>query len=153
MMTAIKLNELDHIIEKHSSKKGNLIPVLHEIQEEIGYLPAEVQRYVSQNLGVAMSKIYGVISFYSFFSTEPKGEHTIGVCMGTACYVKGAEDILMRLKEELGIETGETTEDNKFTMTMTRCLGTCSMAPVIMIDDQVYGNLTVKKVPEIINKY
>ena len=152
-MAAIKLSELDHIIEKHSSKKGNLIPVLHEIQEEIGYLPAEVQRYVSQNLGVAMSKIYGVISFYSFFTTEPKGEHTIGVCMGTACYVKGAEDILMRLQEELDIKTGQTTADNKFTMTMTRCLGTCSMAPVIMVDDQIHGNLTVKKVPEIINKY
>ncbi len=152
-MTAIKLSELDHIIEKYSSKKGNLIPVLHDIQEEIGYLPTEVQRYVSQNLGVAMSKIYGVISFYSFFTTEPRGEHTIGVCMGTACYVKGAESILNRLKEELKIETGQTTEDNKFTMTMTRCLGTCSMAPVIMIDDHVHGNLTVEKVPEIIKKY
>jgi NADH-quinone oxidoreductase E subunit len=153
MMAAIKLSELDHIFEKHKSKKGNLIPVLHEIQEEIGYLPTEVQRYVSKKLGVAMSKIYGVISFYSFFTTEPKGEHTIGVCMGTACYVKGAEDILMRLQEELGIKTGQTTKDNKFTMTMTRCLGTCSMAPVIMIDDQVHGNLTAEKVPEIINKY
>jgi len=152
-MRAIKLNDLDHIIEKHSSTEGNLIPVLHEIQEEIGYLPTEVQRYVSEKLGVAMSKIYGVISFYSFFNTEPKGEHTIGVCMGTACYVKGAENILNRLKEELGIETGQTTDNNKFTMTMTRCLGTCSMAPVIMIDDQVYGNLSVEKVPEIINKY
>ena len=152
-MAAVKLKNLDHIIEKHSSKKGNLIPVLHEIQEEIGYLPTEVQRYVSQKLGVAMSKIYGVISFYSFFTTIPKGEHTIGVCMGTACYVKGAENILNRLKEELGIETGQTTEDNKFTMTMTRCLGTCSMAPVIMIDEQVHGNLTVEKVSEIVNKY
>lgn len=152
-MAAIKLSELDQIIEKHSRKKGNLIPVLHEIQEKIGYLPAEVQRYVSQKLGVAMSKIYGVISFYSFFTTEPRGEHTIGVCMGTACYVKGAENILNRIKEELGIETGQTTADNKFTMTMTRCLGTCSMAPVIMIDDQVYGSLNVEKLSAIINKY
>lgn len=152
-MAAIKLSELDHIIEKHRGKNGNLIPVLHEIQEKIGYLPTDVQRYVSENLGVAMSKIYGVISFYSFFTTEPKGEHTIGVCMGTACYVKGAEDILNRIKEELGIETGQTTKDNKFTMTMTRCLGTCSMAPVIMIDDQIHGNLTVKSVSEIIDKY
>lgn len=152
-MAAIKLNALDHIFEKYEGKNGNLIPVLHEIQEEVGYLPVEVQRYVSEKLGVAMSKIYGVISFYSFFTTEPKGEHTIGVCMGTACYVKGAEDILNRLKEELNIETGQTTADNKFTMTLTRCLGTCSMAPVIMIDDQVHGNLRAAKVPEIINKY
>ena len=152
-MAAIKLSALDHIFEKYEGKKGKLIPVLHEIQEELGYLPVEVQRYVSEKLGVAMSKIYGVISFYSFFTTEPKGEHTIGVCMGTACYVKGAEDILNRLKEELGIETGQTTADNKFTMTMTRCLGTCSMAPVIMIDDQVHGNLEAEKIPEIINKY
>lgn len=152
-MAAIKLSELDQVIEKYSSKKGNLIPVLHEIQEKVGYLPAEVQRYVSQKLGVAMSKIYGVISFYSFFTTEPRGEHTIGVCMGTACYVKGAEKILNRIKEELGIETGQTTADNKFTMTMTRCLGTCSLAPVIMIDDQVYGSLNVEKLPAIINKY
>lgn len=152
-MAAIKLSELDHIIAKHSQKKGNLIPVLHEIQEEIGYLPVEVQRYVSKNLGIAMSKIYGVISFYSFFTTEAKGEHTLGVCMGTACYVKGAEDIMNRIKEELDIESGQTTKDNKFTMTVTRCLGTCSMAPVIMIDDQVYGNLSPEKVPEILNKY
>ncbi|RCW56249.1 NADH-quinone oxidoreductase subunit NuoE [Halanaerobium sp. ST460_2HS_T2] len=152
-MTVIKLSALDHIFEKYEKKKGNLIPVLHDIQEEIGYLPVEVQRYASKKLGVAMSKIYGVISFYSFFTTEPKGEHTIGVCMGTACYVKGAEDILNRLKEELEIETGQTTADNKFTMTVTRCLGTCSMAPVIMIDEQVHGNLTAAKIPEIINKY
>ncbi|MGM0411065.1 MAG: NADH-quinone oxidoreductase subunit NuoE [Bacillota bacterium] len=152
-MANIKLEELDPIFEKYKDKKGNLIPILHEIQKKIGYLPTEVQKYVSENLGIAMSKIYGVISFYSFFNTEPKGEHTIGVCMGTACYVKGAEDILDELKDELEIEVGETSEDNKFTMTLTRCLGTCSMAPVIMIDDKVYGEVETDKIPEILNNY
>lgn len=152
-MANIKLEELDPIFEKYKDKKGNLIPILHEIQKKIGYLPTEVQKYVSENLGIAMSKIYGVISFYSFFNTEAKGEHTIGVCMGTACYVKGAEDILDELKNELEIEVGETSEDNKFTMTLTRCLGTCSMAPVIMIDDKVYGEVERDKIPEILNNY
>ena len=152
-MANIKLEELDPIIEKYKDKKGNLIPVLHEIQKKVGYLPAEVQKYVSENLEIAMSKIYGVISFYSFFNTEPKGEHTIGVCMGTACYVKGAEDIMDKLKDELEIEVGETSNDDKFTMTVTRCLGTCSMAPVIMIDDKVYGEVSPKKIPEILENY
>lgn len=152
-MANIKLEELDPIIEKYENKKGNLIPVLHKIQKKIGYLPAEVQEYVSEKLQIPMSKIYGVITFYSFFNTEPKGEHTIGVCMGTACYVKGAEDIMDKLKDELSIEVGETSEDDKFTMTVTRCLGTCSMAPVIMIDDKVYGEVSPEKVPEILENY
>lgn len=152
-MANIKLEELDPIIEKHSEKKGNLIPVLNDIQKKIGYLPLEVQKYVSKKLEIPMSEIYGVISFYSIFNTEPKGEHTIGVCMGTACYVKGAEDIMERLENELEIEVGETSEDDKFTMTVTRCLGTCSMAPVIMIDDKVYGEVTPEKVPEILENY
>lgn len=152
-MATIKLDELDPIIGKYSDKKGNLIPVLHEIQEKIGYLPLEVQEYVSKKLSVPLSKVYGVISFYSFFNSSPRGEHTIGVCMGTACYVKGAEDILDSLQEHLDISAGETTDDEKFTMTVTRCLGTCSMAPVIMIDDKVYGELTPEKVPEILQSY
>lgn len=152
-MANIKLKELDSVIEKHKEKKGSLIPVLNDIQKKVGYLPLEVQKYVSEELKIPMSEIYGVISFYSIFNTEPKGQHTIGVCMGTACYVKGAEDIRDKIKEELEIEVGETSENNKFTMTVTRCLGTCSMAPVIMIDDKVYGELTPEKVPEILEKY
>src|SRR6056297_1357672 len=152
-MANIKLEELDPIIEKHSEKKGNLIPVLNDIQKKIGYLPLEVQKHVSKKLEIPMSEIYGVISFYSIFNTEPKGEHTIGICMGTACYVKGAEDIMEKLENELEIEVGETSDDDKFTMTVTRCLGTCSMAPVIMIDDKVYGEVTPEKVPEILENY
>ncbi|MGM0437661.1 MAG: NADH-quinone oxidoreductase subunit NuoE [Bacillota bacterium] len=152
-MANIKLEELDPIIDKHRDKKGNLIPVLNDIQKKVGYLPLEVQKYVSENLEIPMSEIYGVISFYSIFNTEPKGEHTIGVCMGTACYVKGAEDIMEKLKNELEIEVGETSNDDRFTMTVTRCLGTCSMAPVIMIDDKVYGEVTPGKIPEILKNY
>lgn len=145
--------QLEPIIEKYRDKSGNLIPVLHEIQKEIGYLPSEVQEYVSEELKVPLSKIYGVITFYSFFSTVPQGEHTIGVCMGTACYVKGAEDILEKMKEELKIDVGETSADGLFTMTITRCLGTCSMAPVVMIDDKVIGEVTAADVPAILDNY
>lgn len=147
------LHELDPIIEKYKNKPGNLIPVLHEVQKKVGYLPQYVQEYVSEKLKIPFSQVYGVVTFYSFFSTEPKGDHTIGVCMGTACYVKGAENILDKLKEELNVDIGETSEDGRFTMTITRCLGTCSMAPVIMIDDKVYGEVTTAKIPEILEKY
>ncbi len=152
-MTEINLAELDPIIEKYREKKGSLIPILHEVQEKVGYLPLEVQEYVSEKLTVPLSRIYGVVSFYSFFSIDPKGDHTIGVCMGTACYVKGAEKILAGIKSELGCDTGETSEDGRFTLTITRCLGTCSMAPVIMIDDKVYGQVTPEQVPKILAKY
>ena len=152
-MAEINLGELDPIIEKHKNKKGNLIPILHEIQEKVGYLPLEVQEYISEKLTVHLSRIYGVVSFYSFFSINPKGDHTIGVCMGTACYVKGAEDILDNIKDELNCDVGETSEDGRFTITITRCLGTCSIAPVIMIDDKVYGHVTTNQVPKILAEY
>jgi len=152
-MAEINLVELDPIIEKHKEKMGNLIPILHEVQEKVGYLPLEVQEYVSEKLTVPLSKIYGVVSFYSFFSINPKGDHTIGVCMGTACYVKGAEDILDNIQAELDCDVGETSEDGRFTITITRCLGTCSIAPVIMIDDKVYGHVTTSQVPEILAEY
>ncbi len=152
-MVKESLCELDPIIEKFRDKQGNLIPVLHEIQEKVGYLPKDVQEYVAKELGVPFSQVYGVVTFYSFFSTEPKGDHTIGVCMGTACYVKGAEDIIEKIKEELDVDLGQTSKDGKFTMTITRCLGTCSLAPVIMIDDKVYGKVTAAKIPEILESY
>lgn len=149
----IDLKKLDPIIEKYVDKRGNLIPILNEVQQKIGYLPLKVQEYISKELKIPMSKIYGVVSFYSFFQVQPSGEHTIGLCMGTACYVKGAEDIRDKLKNYLDIETGETSSDNKFTLTLTRCLGTCSMAPVMMIDDEVFGSLTPDKIPEILSQF
>ncbi len=144
---------LDRIIEKYSDQPGKLIPVLHEVQEEIGYLSLAVQQYLAERLKLPLSKIYGVVSFYSFFNTEPRGQHIIGVCMGTACYVKGAGKILEKLKNELAIEMGQTSADQRFTLTITRCLGTCSMAPVLMIDDQLYGKVKTTEVAGILNRY
>lgn len=144
---------LDRIIEKYSDQPGKLIPVLHEVQEEIGYLSLAVQQYLAERLKLPLSKIYGVVSFYSFFNTEPRGQHIIGVCMGTACYVKGAGKILEKLKSELAIEMGQTSADQRFTLTITRCLGTCSMAPVLMIDDQLYGTVKTTEVAGILNRY
>ncbi|MCK4257891.1 MAG: NADH-quinone oxidoreductase subunit NuoE [Halanaerobiales bacterium] len=153
MMDRQDFHELDSIIEKYNGQSGNLIPVLHEVQNIVGYLPLEVQNYVAKRLNIPFSKVYGVVTFYSLFSTAPKGKHTIGVCMGTACYVKGAEAVLEKIKEELGVEIGGTSEDNRFTLTITRCVGTCSMAPVMMIDEKVYGQLKPEKIPEILSKY
>jgi len=149
----IDLNSLDPIIDKFIDKRGNLIPILNEVQQKIGYLPIEVQEYVSEKLNIQMSKIYGVVSFYSFFQINPSGEHTIGLCMGTACYVKGAEGIMEKLKSYLDVDIGETSQDGKFTLTLTRCLGTCSLAPVMMIDDDVHGSLVPDEIPKILDEY
>ncbi len=146
-------HQLDLIIDKYRNQSGNLIPVLHEVQNKVGYLSLKTQSYIARKLNIPFSKVYGVVTFYSFFSTTPKGKHTIGVCMGTACYVKGAEVVIDKLKETLGIDVGGTSEDGRFTLTITRCVGACSMAPVMMIDDKVYGQLTPAKVPTILAKY
>jgi NADH:ubiquinone oxidoreductase subunit E len=132
---------------------GGLIPVLHKAQQIFGYLPKDVQVKVAEGLDVPLSEVYGVITFYSFFTTKPRGRHTIGLCMGTACYVKGAADILRKLEDELKVEVGETTEDGLFTLTVTRCLGACGLAPVLTIGEDVYGRLTPAKIPDIINNY
>ena len=147
------IQRLDRIIANQRDKPGNLIPILHQVQEEIGYLPLEVQEHLAERLKIPLSKIYGVVSFYSFFNTEPRGQHLVGICMGTACYVKGAEKILEKIKEELDIEPGQTSQDRRFTLTITRCLGTCSMAPVIMIDEQVYGKVKPLEVADILQRY
>jgi NADH-quinone oxidoreductase E subunit len=126
---------------------------MHEAQEIFGYLPIEVQNYIAEALKIPITDVYGVATFYSQFSLKPKGKYNISVCMGTACYVKGAQKILDRLKEELNVEVGETTEDGKFTITATRCLGACGLAPVIMVNDDVYGRLVEDDIPGIIKKY
>jgi len=152
-MEEIRLEELDPIIHKYIDKKGNLIPVLHEVQNKIGYLPLKVQEYVSRKLRVPFSQIYGVVTFYSFFSIYPKGDYDIGVCKGTSCYVKGADKILEKIKSELGIDVGETTEDMRFSLSISRCLGACSLSPVISINNKIYGRMTARKVSELIKKY
>ncbi|MGI6113080.1 MAG: NADH-quinone oxidoreductase subunit NuoE [Mahellales bacterium] len=149
----LAFEKLKEVIEKYKNKEGALIPIMHEAQEIFGYLPIEVQNYIAEALEISITDVYGVATFYSQFSLKPKGKYNISVCMGTACYVKGAQKILDRLKKELNIEVGETTEDGKFTITATRCLGACGLAPVMTINDDVYGRLVEDDIPGIIKKY
>jgi len=137
--------QLDSVMEQYGRSPDSLIQVLHRGQELFGYLPEEVLQYVAKGLRIPISKVYGVVTFYSFFTTVPKGKHTIMLCLGTACYVKGAERILQRLKKELGVELGQTTSDHLFTLSAARCGGACGLAPVAMIGDAVYGKLTPDK--------
>lgn len=148
-----RYQKLDEIIANYKGKPGALIPVLHQAQEIFGYLPEEVQIYVAEGLDIPVSEVSGVVTFYSLFSTEPKGEYTIGVCMGTACYVKGAAHLVEKIKEELNVEEGGTSEDGKFTLEITRCIGACGLAPVLTIGEDIYGRLDADKIPEILKKY
>lgn len=148
-----KYDELKEFIEKMKQDPGPLMPIMQKAQELFGALTFEVQDFIAEQMGIPMSDIYGVATFYAQFALEPKGEHLIGVCMGTACYVKNAEPVLKKLEEVLEIPTGATTADGLFTLEATRCLGCCGLAPVMMIDDQVYGRLVSDDVPGIIAQY
>ncbi|MDP4088520.1 MAG: NADH-quinone oxidoreductase subunit NuoE [Bacillota bacterium] len=148
-----RLEKVKTVIEDNKNVRGGLIPVLHHIQELYGYLPEEALKVVSEGLDVPMTEIYGVASFYHFFSLEPKGEHVIRVCLGTACYVKGSQTIIDRLARELSVEVGKTTSDGKFTLEATRCLGACGLAPVMTVDDKVYGRVTLDDVRRILDEY
>jgi len=148
-----KFAVIDRIVEAYAGQDGALIPVLHQAQEVFGYLPEDVQAYIAEKLAIPLSEVYGVVSFYTLFSTEPKGQHKISVCLGTACYVKGAGNILAEFEKELGIKVGETTKDGLFTLEACRCLGACGLAPVLTIDGDVHGRLVTKDVATIINKY
>ena len=148
-----RMEKLRAIIEKHKDTRGALITVLHEAQEVYGYLPLEVQLEIADGLGLPLAEVYGVVSFYTQFSTNPKGKYCISVCMGTACYVKGSGDILDKFKARLQIGIGECTEDGKFSLEACRCIGSCGLAPVIKINEEVYGKLTVDDVDDIIDKY
>lgn len=145
--------KLQEIIDKYKNVKGALIPVLHEAQELYGYLPMSVQKKISEGLNVPLSEIYGVVTFYAQFSLKPKGRFKIQLCLGTACYVKGAGLILDKLQEKLGIHVGDCTEDGKFSLDACRCVGACGLAPVMMINDDVYGRLTPDEIEGIIDKY
>lgn len=148
-----KLEKVKLAIDQFRMIKGALIPVLHEAQDIYGYLPEHVLKMVSTELNLPMSEIYGVASFYHFFSLTPKGENVIHVCMGTACYIKGAQAVLDRLITELKVPVQGTTEDNKFTLEATRCLGACGLAPVMTIGEKVHGRLIPNSVPKILNEY
>lgn len=145
--------KLMEIIEAHKGQKGATIPVLHEAQEIYGYLPIEVQTMIAEGLNVPLAEVYGIVTFYTQFSLNPKGQYPIGVCLGTACYVKGSGDILEKIKGLLGIDVGECTDDGKFSLDATRCIGACGLAPVMTIGDDVHGRLTVDEVEDILKKY
>lgn len=145
--------KLKQIIEKYKDTRGALIPVLHEAQEAYGYLPADVLKKISDGLNVPLAEIYGVVTFYTQFSLNPKGRFKINVCMGTACYVKGSGEILYRFKEKLGIDVGQCTEDGKFSLDACRCIGACGLAPVIMINEDVHGRLVADDVDGILEQY
>jgi len=147
--------ELKKVIkEKKKNLQDPLIEILHAAQDLFGYLPKEVQLYVAEHLDVPVSEVYGVVSFYNFFSMTPRGKHVINVCMGTACYVKGADRLMKVFSDELGIELGETTKDGLFTLTDVRCVGACSLAPVFLIDEDTFGRIDKRdELLDILNKY
>ena len=146
-------DDLMNFINKWKDKDGNLIMILHRVQEEYGYIPRDVALQLSRILDVPLAKIYGVVTFYHFFRLNKPGKHTISVCIGTACYLNGGQDILKDLESDLGVKAGGTTEDGIFSLQGVRCIGCCGLAPVITIDDDVYGNLKKEQIPEILEKY
>ena len=148
-----KYEKLADVIREPREQKGALMPVLQAAQNIFGCVPLDVQEIIADGLGVTLSEVYGVATFYSQFSLQPKGEYVCGVCLGTACYVKGSKNILERLAKELDVKVGSTTKDGRFTLRDTRCLGACGLAPVIMINDDVYGRLVPDDIPAIIEKY
>lgn len=148
-----KYDLLGTIIQEYEAKETNLIQVLHMAQAIFGYLPIEVQRYIAEKMGLHLSRVSGVVSFYSFFSTSPKGRHTISVCLGTACYVRGGKKVLEKLKELLEIEVGQTTGDRRFSMNVMRCIGACGLAPAMLIDGEVFKRVNPNKLQAILAKF
>jgi len=145
--------QLDAVIKTHKDKQGALIPVLQVTQNLFGYLPEKALRIISRELDKPYSEVAGVVGFYSYFSTTPKGKHTIRVCLGTACYVRGGQDVLKALMDKLKINVCETTADRKFTLEVGRCFGACGLAPVVMVDDETFQSVKPSKVNEILDRY
>ena len=148
-----KLVKLQEIIAENKDKQGSLIHVLHEAQLIYGYLPIEVQKIIAEGMNIPLAEVYSVVTFYAQFSLKPKGEYKISVCLGTACYVKGADLVLDKLKESLDIQVGDCTEDGKFSLDACRCIGACGLAPVLTINNDVYGRLVPDDIPGILAKY
>lgn len=147
------MKKVDGIIDRYGNKPGSLTLVLAECQEIVGYLPVELQEYISKGLNIPGSTVYGVVTFYSFFSMVPKGRHTVKVCMGTACYVRGIAEVLNRLRSNFNLEVGDTTEDRRFSLEAVRCLGACGLAPVIVIDGDTHGDVRPDKISDILSRY
>lgn len=159
-MSSIKIELREDDIQKiksicaHFDHKGEeLINVLHQTQEHFGYLPAEIQEVIAAELKLPAAKVFGVVSFYSFFTMTPKGRHPISICMGTACYVRGAEKVVDEFKKELGLEVGESTPDGKFSLSTLRCVGACGLAPVVLVGDKTYGRVSPDGVREILDEF
>jgi len=148
-----KVAKLEQIINRYKGKPGGLIPVLEEAQMALEYLPIPVQRKIAAGLNLSLAQVYGVVTFYSFFTMTPRGRHTVRVCLGTACYVRGGKNLAESLVREFGVEEGGTTEDRRFTYETVRCLGACGLAPVIVVDENVHGKVKTAKVKEILQKY
>jgi NADH:ubiquinone oxidoreductase subunit E len=152
-ITEEQKKELLQEIKKHMKLPGPLMPILHEAQRIFGCIPVEVQKIVSENTGVTIAEINGVVTFYSSFTLNPKGDHIVGVCLGTPCYVRGAQTILDAVKDELGVDVGQTTKDGYYTLEAIRCIGTCGMAPVMSMDEDVFGEIDVTKAKKLIKDY
>ena len=148
-----KLNQIAEVIDKYEAKPNNLIMILHAAQGIYGYLPYVVQKFIADKMNISVSEVSGVVSFYSFFSTKPKGKHTILVCMGTACYVRGGKKLVDGLQKHLNVNVADTTEDGKFTLSIARCIGACGLAPAMMIDDTVHKAVNPNKLESILSKY
>lgn len=151
--TKEQVTKLDEIIEKHKEDSGKLIPMLEEVQALLGYVPVSVQERIASKTGIPENRIYGVVSFYSFFTMEPRARHRVQICLGTACYVKGGKEIAEKIEKEFNVKPGESTKDGRFTYETTRCFGTCGLAPVIAVDGKVYGKVKPEDVINILNEY
>ena len=152
-LSASAVKQIKEIISRYKNEKTPLMMILSDIQKEYGYIPLDVQELVSDETGIPVAEIYGVVTFYSFFSLNPKGKYVVGVCLGTACYVKGSQQIIDKFSELLGIKPGETTSDGLFTLSALRCIGACSIAPAVNINGKVYPKMTVSKVAELVEEY
>lgn len=148
-----KLKRLEEYIDNIEKKEGSLINILHEAQDMFGYLPEDLQLFIARKLDIPAAKVFGVTTFYSFFTMEPRGKHVISICMGTACFVKGADKILNEFKNKLHIKDNNTSEDGLFTIDTLRCVGACGLAPVVTVDGKVYGRVKVEDVEKIISEY
>ena len=147
------VKQINAICDRYVDERTPLMMILSDIQKEYGYIPLEVQELVSERTGISVAEIYGVVTFYSFFSLKPKGKYVIGCCLGTACYVKGAQQIIDKFSEIIGIKPGETSEDGMFTLDALRCIGACGIAPAVTINGKVYPKLTVDAVPAVVEEY
>ncbi len=148
-----QLRQVDEVIRKYRDKPGALIPVLEEVQGITGYLPEAIQRRVASGLGIPLSQVYGVVTFYSFFTMTPRGKHQVRVCLGTACHVRGAKRVLEEMERKLGIEPGGCTDDREFSLDLVRCVGACGLGPVVVVDEDTHKQVKVAKLNAIVDKY